>query len=73
MAGWSERGSHVPTGTRYPLEGETIDTLVLGTAAPGRVDDYAHSTGELAAVLRERGTRSEVGAPVVVEGRVWGP
>jgi PAS domain S-box-containing protein len=28
--------------------------------------------GELAALIRERGIRSEVGAPVIVEGRVWG-
>ena len=72
MAGWSLRGVHVPPGTRLKLEGDCINTLVLGTASPGRVDSYAGASGELAAKLRDLGIRSEVGAPVVVEGRVWG-
>jgi signal transduction histidine kinase len=72
MSGWSLRGVHVPTGTLLPLEGDTIDTLVRRTAATGRCDSYEHAEGELAALLRRLGIRSEVGAPVVVEGQVWG-
>ena len=72
MSGWSVHDVHVPTGTRVPLEGETIDTLVRDTAAPGRVDSYEDAAGELAALLRRLGVRSEVGAPVIVEGVVWG-
>jgi PAS domain S-box-containing protein len=72
MAGWSLRGVHVPTGTRVPLEGDTINALVRATAAPGRYDSYDDAAGQLAALLRRRGIRSEVGAPVVVDGRVWG-
>lgn len=72
VAGWSLRGVHVPAGTLLPLKGETIDTLVRRTAAPGRFDSYEHATGELAALIRKLGIRSEVGAPVVVDGEVWG-
>jgi PAS domain S-box-containing protein len=72
MAGWSLDDVHVPTGTRLRLEGDTINTLVRDTAAPGRFDTYEGARGELAEVLRRLGVRSEVGAPVVVEGRVWG-
>jgi signal transduction histidine kinase len=72
LAGWSVGGIHVPTGTRLPLEGNAINTLVRETAAPGRVDSYAHAGGALAGKLRELGIRSEVGAPVIVEGEVWG-
>jgi PAS domain S-box-containing protein len=72
MAGWSLRDVHVPPGTRLPLAGETIDTLVLRTGAPGRFDSYDDASGDLAALLRRLGIRSEVGAPVVVEGQVWG-
>jgi signal transduction histidine kinase len=72
LAGWSLRGIHVPVGTRLPLTGDTINTLVRATAAPGRVDSYEHATGALASRLRELGIRSEVGAPVIVEGDVWG-
>jgi len=72
MAGWSMRDVHVPAGTRLPLAGETINTLVRDTAAPGRFDSYGEASGELAELLRARGVRAEVGAPVVVDGRVWG-
>jgi PAS domain S-box-containing protein len=72
MAGWSMHDVHLPTGTRLPLEGESINVLVRDTAAPGRYDSYEGASGELAAMLRKRGVKSEVGAPVVVDGRVWG-
>ena len=72
MAGWSLHDVHLPTGTRLPLEGDSINVLVRDTAAPGRFDSYEGASGELAALLRKRGVRSEVGAPVVVDGRVWG-
>jgi signal transduction histidine kinase len=72
MSGWSLRDVHVPPGTRLPLEGDTINTLVRRTGAPGRFDTYDDATGALAELLRDLGVCSEVGAPVVVEGRVWG-
>jgi PAS domain S-box-containing protein len=72
MAGWSMRDVHLPTDTRLPLAGDSVNTLVRDTAAPGRFDTYEGAAGELAALLRQRGVRSEVGAPVLVDGRVWG-
>ena len=72
MSGWSVRGVHVPTGTLLPLTGETIDTIVRRTAAPGRCDSYEGVSGELAELIRRQGIRSEVGAPVIVGGNVWG-
>jgi PAS domain S-box-containing protein len=72
MAGWSLRDTHVPRGTRLPLAPETINGLIRATAAPARVDDYSRGEGELATLIRERGIRSEVGAPVIVEGELWG-
>jgi PAS domain S-box-containing protein len=72
MAGWSQRGTHIPPGTRLPLEGDSINALVRLAQAPGRVDSYEHLPGSLAARLRELGIRSEVGAPVIVDGSLWG-
>jgi PAS domain S-box-containing protein len=72
MAGWSLRDTHVPTGTRLLLSADTINGLIQRTVAPARFDSYEDSSGELAALIRQRGIRSEVGAPVIVEGRVWG-
>jgi signal transduction histidine kinase len=72
MSGWSMRRNHVPTGTRLPLDGDTINVMVQRTRAPARVDSYIGVRGELAALLRRLGIRAEVGAPVIVEGSVWG-
>ena len=72
LAGWSKRGTHVPPGTRLPLEGDSINALIRQTHAPARVDSYEGRSGRLAARLRELGIKSEVGAPVVVDGSVWG-
>jgi signal transduction histidine kinase len=71
MAGWSSRGVHMPMGTRLPLDG-AINELVRRTSAPGRFDTYGGAPGQLAQRLRGLGIRSEVGAPVVVGGHVWG-
>jgi signal transduction histidine kinase len=46
--------------------------IVLRTGAPGRCDSYEGVSGELAALIRRLGIRSEVGAPVVLDGIVWG-
>jgi PAS domain S-box-containing protein len=72
MAGWSAHDTHVPTGTRLPLSPDTINGVIQRTAAPARFDSYESATSELAGVIQQRGIRSEVGAPVSVEGRVWG-
>ncbi len=72
MAGWSSHQTHVPAGTRLPLDGETVNRIVQRTGRPARVDTYDGVSGELAALLRSLGIRSDVGAPVVVEGEVWG-
>jgi signal transduction histidine kinase len=72
MSGWSLRGVHVPTGTRIPIDGGSINAIVRRTALPARCDTYKGVEGDLAAHLRRLGIRSEVGAPVVVEGHVWG-
>ena len=72
ISGWSLRGVHVPAGTRLPIEGESINAIVRRTARPGRCDTYEGVRGDIAARLRSLGIRSEVGAPVMVEGVVWG-
>jgi signal transduction histidine kinase len=45
---------------------------VARTGAPARIDDYSDVRGEAAALMRRRGYRSAVAAPVVAGGRVWG-
>jgi signal transduction histidine kinase len=72
ISGWSVRGVHMPTGAELPLAGESINEFVRRTRRPGRVDSYEGLAGPIAARLRELGVESEVGAPVVVDGDVWG-
>jgi PAS domain S-box-containing protein len=72
ISGWSKRATHIPPGTRLPLAGDSINAIVRQTQAPGRIDSYEGMPGPLAARLRELGINSEVGAPVIVDGSVWG-
>jgi signal transduction histidine kinase len=68
-SGLSER---FPVGARWPLGGENVSTIVAQTGRSVRIDDYQDASGRLGVAMRERGLRSSVGAPIVVDGRVWG-
>jgi signal transduction histidine kinase len=72
MAGWSVRGNHLATGTQLPLAGYNINVIIRDSRAPARVDSYDDAPGPLASALRDLGIRSEIGAPVIVNGAVWG-
>ena len=62
----------IPVGERLTLEGDSVAAIVLRTGCTARMDSYEGAAGSLAARLRELGTRSRVGAPIVVNERVWG-
>jgi K+-sensing histidine kinase KdpD len=68
---WSTTGAAVPipVGLRLERGGRNVHTLVLQTGQPARIDDYAGPTADAG---REHGIRSTVGAPITVEGRLWG-
>jgi signal transduction histidine kinase len=72
VAGWSEWGPMVPAGTRLSLDGESVVALVFRTRAPARMDSYDGATGSTADVSRGLGLRTTVGAPIVVDGQLWG-
>jgi sugar diacid utilization regulator len=61
-----------PLGTRTPVEGNTLATLVQRTGRPARVDSYDNVAGSIAARVRAVGARAAVGVPIIVDGRVWG-
>jgi signal transduction histidine kinase len=71
VASWGEP-TIVPAGTRITLDGRNIGSLVRSSGRPARIEDYADAPGSAAAIARERGVRSAVGAPITVEGRLWG-
>ena len=73
VANWSRTGAAVfPVGSRTRLGGRNVSTLVFQTGRPARIDDYADTSGPVAETAREFGLRAGVGAPVNVEGRLWG-
>jgi signal transduction histidine kinase len=45
---------------------------VFETGRPARIDSFADASGPIGAAQRGSGTRSAVGAPITVEGRLWG-
>ena len=69
---WSRADGYVSVGARYPLVEGTVGRLIDETRRPGRVDMDAEALGSLPAVIRELGWVSVVGAPIFVEGRLWG-
>jgi PAS domain S-box-containing protein len=75
VAGWTELVAPpdgLEIGAHVPIEGETLTALVFRSGAPARVDDYGKAEGPLAPQLRGIGVNSAVGAPIVVEGKLWG-
>ncbi|WP_432834891.1 sensor histidine kinase [Dactylosporangium sp. CA-092794] len=57
---------------RWPVGGDTVTALVRRTGRPARIDSYDAAAGPAAALARELGVHSGVGAPIVVDGRLWG-
>jgi GAF domain-containing protein len=71
LSGWAIEGAHKYVGRRFEREG-TVSGLVFETGRPGRLDSYAEAPGEASEVARELAWQSSVGAPITVEGRLWG-
>jgi PAS domain S-box-containing protein len=63
-------GAHlVPLSAGFPFEAN-LCSRVFATARPARVDHYADAAN--GATLTALGVRSAVGAPIIVDGRLWG-
>jgi signal transduction histidine kinase/uncharacterized protein YoaH (UPF0181 family) len=61
-----------PVGSRWPLDGPSVTVSVLETGRPARIDDGTGLEGTVAGGARRSALRSTVGAPVLVDGGVWG-
>jgi len=73
VATWGTAGERFPVGSRWPLEGYSLAGLVFETGRPARLDRHDDSSsGPLGAAALETGIRSAVGAPIIVEGNLWG-
>jgi signal transduction histidine kinase len=71
-------GHHEPewmklrVGVRFSLDGETVAAMVRRIGHAARMDSHDNARGPGAAYIRQLGVRSAVGAPIVVDGRLWG-
>jgi signal transduction histidine kinase len=70
---WAKTGDPpVVVGTRAPVGGRNVTSLVLQTGRAARVDGYADATGAIAGIANQVGVRASVGVPVSVAGELWG-
>ena len=71
VGAWSRKGEPSFVGSRVALGGRNVATLVFEGNEPARVDripeDHAPATA-----LARNWARSSAGAPINVEGRLWG-
>jgi signal transduction histidine kinase len=71
-AAWSDRPHPFQPGTRWPYHASGLGGRVRQTGRTGRVKDYSNRRGAFAAQARELGLQSVAGAPIIVDGAVWG-
>jgi PAS domain S-box-containing protein len=70
--------SHIPDqkrlrpGTRISHEGHSLSSMVRRTGRPARIPDYRRVQGPLADRARDAEWHAAVGAPIVVDGQLWG-
>jgi PAS domain S-box-containing protein len=64
----------IPLGSRWELDDVWVSSKVFRTGRSARVDagDLAAVGGPTAAWARSQGFISQVGSPIIVEGRLWG-
>ena len=72
VATWWRAGNPLPLGTSAPVAGENVTALVLSTGRAARMDSYEGAGGAIAGLMRDSGIRSSVGAPILVDQRLWG-
>jgi len=74
IGGWGEAGEcYIAPGTVFAREGDSATHRVMRTQRPARVDSLAEiGDAPTRDVWLERGFRSAIAAPVIVDGRLWG-
>jgi signal transduction histidine kinase len=71
VAAWTTRGVTMLLGSRPRTELRSMSATIRRTLAPARFDEITDARSELGIEAAED-IRSVVGAPVVVDGRLWG-
>ena len=64
--------STLPVGTNWPLDGASLASLVRKTGRPARVENYSDNPRTANEAASRAGVARAVGAPIVVDGELWG-
>jgi len=72
IGAWADRPHPFEAGSRWALDGATLSARISGSGRPARIDDFGAIEGTIASAVRAAGIRSAAGAPIVVDGAVWG-
>ena len=59
-------------GVRLPLDGDSVNARILRTGRSARLNFAEEGSGSIAEVLRRDNVSATVGAPIVIDGAVWG-
>jgi signal transduction histidine kinase len=62
----------VSVGEQVTLEGDSAMAAVFRTCRAARHDSFENTTGPVSDIARAGGMGTSVGAPIVVEGHLWG-
>ncbi|WP_353370731.1 GAF domain-containing protein [Mycobacterium sp.] len=63
---------HLLLGEHLSTEGDNVAGEVVRTRQSARMDNWEGAAGPIAQRVRELGVRSRIGAPIVVDERLWG-
>jgi signal transduction histidine kinase len=73
VGSWSVDGRLAPVGgNRIGPDDTGVAASVFRSGRPARVENYNDVSAQVAADARRLGIRSAVGAPIIVDGRLWG-
>jgi signal transduction histidine kinase len=72
VVGAAGGNAFIPLGGRWRLDGPSVCAHVLDSGRPARLDGYGELGGRVADIAQEAGFESVAGAPIIVDGRVWG-
>src|SRR5205085_8321264 len=62
----------VRAGMRLPLDGDSVNARIVRTGRSARLNFAEEGSGSIAKVLRRDDVNATVGAPIVVDGALWG-
>jgi PAS domain S-box-containing protein len=61
-----------PEAGRFSLDGDNVSAAVQRTGRSARLDSFTGPPGSIADLLHRLRINSAAGAPIIVEGRLWG-